>query len=395
MSCDSVSFSPLHRVIDSNWGSEQAWALNLAQSAAAAGLDCRAVIGEADPDAVQELRKSGIEVVLLHLGRRQTLYESAAFYSKVWSLGKQWKLGVLHHAFPLGFNLGFSPLAIRKNPRLVVGPVLHPSAEGEDEPALMRRSGSWESRNYGLLSPFLKPMFRATLENAAHVMFISEATRHLAFTQHPHLKVQSSSILPTGGVSSEFFEQASMGQPRNQMVVGTLSYLRKRKHVDGLLRAVSMMRGFDIRLRIGGDGPSLDGLRKLAVDLGIASRTEFAGRIPRAKVPAFLRSLDVMVMLDKIPHEVPPSTQEAMACGVPIVASDPGPIDSVIEKPYGFIVDGLDPSMLAEALGRLAVDSASRIKIGRLAREHALSHYSISAVGAHLREVYDRVYRNG
>ena len=96
------------------------------------------------------------------------------------------------------------------------------------------------------------------------------------------------------------------------------------------------------------------------------------GRVDREAMPALLRSADVVVCVPWYePFGIVPL--EAMACGVPVVATAVGgQIDSVVHGVTGVHVPPRDPAALAVALRRLLADGARRAQLGRDGRIRAL-----------------------
>ncbi len=91
-----------------------------------------------------------------------------------------------------------------------------------------------------------------------------------------------------------------------------------------------------IRLKLVGDGETLDAARKLAEDLGIRGRVEFKGS--RGDVPEILAQSDIFVLASKT-ETLPISILEAMRAGLPVVASDVGGVsEEVVDGETGILV---------------------------------------------------------
>ena len=131
-------------------------------------------------------------------------------------------------------------------------------------------------------------------------------------------------------------------------------------------------------------------LETLAADLGVADRVHFVGKIGHFLMPALLCSADLVVCSPWYePFGLVPL--EAMACGVPVVASAVGGmLDSVAEGETGRLVPPQDPAALAAAVAELLADPAQRLAFGRAGVQRARSRYSWDAVATATAEVYDR-----
>jgi D-inositol-3-phosphate glycosyltransferase len=116
----------------------------------------------------------------------------------------------------------------------------------------------------------------------------------------------------------------------------------------------------------------------------------FVGQVGHFLMPALLCSGDLVVCSPWYePFGLVPL--EAMACGVPVVASAVGGmLDSVAEGETGRLVPPQDPAALAAAVADLLADPAQRRAYGRAGVQRARSRYSWDAVATATAEVYDR-----
>ena len=132
-------------------------------------------------------------------------------------------------------------------------------------------------------------------------------------------------------------------------VVKTLGRFVHKKGFDVLLHAAARAagQGASFRLEIGGDGPEGDSLKALAARLGIEDRVVFCGWVD--DVAAFLADADLFVLPSRIePFGI--VVLEAMANGVPIVATRvSGPLETLDEQ-TALLVPSDDPAVMAEAM---------------------------------------------
>jgi glycosyltransferase involved in cell wall biosynthesis len=166
-------------------------------------------------------------------------------------------------------------------------------------------------------------------------------------------------VLPLG-VDLGAFETVDRPPPSGTLRVGFVGRLIPHKGVDVLLEAAAL----DPRLSVEvfGAGPMEDGLRRTTEDLGISSRVTFHGHVNDSDIPAVYQRFDVLAV-----PSVPMPTWieqfgrvvvEAMASGVPVVASASGALPDVIGD-AGLLVPPRDPAALASALGRLLDEPSS------------------------------------
>jgi D-inositol-3-phosphate glycosyltransferase len=137
--------------------------------------------------------------------------------------------------------------------------------------------------------------------------------------------------------------------------------------------------------------PEARRLRALAAELGVADRLVLRGRVERAAMPALLRSADAVVCVPWYePFGIVPL--EAMACGVPVVATAVGgQIDSVVHGATGVHVPPRDPRALAAALRDLLADGERRAALGAEGRRRAHRLYGFDRIAAATRDVYAEV----
>ena len=141
---------------------------------------------------------------------------------------------------------------------------------------------------------------------------------------------------------------------------------------------VSQQSIFNPVLRIYGDGPLKDELLQLTTSLNIDSSVEFRGRIPNEEVPIALGKMDVFVNCSK-QESFGVNILEAMACGIPVVATDcVGPKEILEDGVSGVILKERTPECLAETIIRLLEDESMRIKMGRAGRKRVCEKYDWS-----------------
>jgi glycosyltransferase involved in cell wall biosynthesis len=129
-------------------------------------------------------------------------------------------------------------------------------------------------------------------------------------------------------------------------------------------------------------------LRKLAAASGVADRVRLVGAVPREDMPTWYRSADVLVAAPWYePFGLTPL--EAMACGVPVVASAVGGLaDTVVDRVTGDLVPPRDPVALGVALRALLGDRVRRLSYASAAVDRAASCYSWRRAAAQVAAVY-------
>ncbi len=187
---------------------------------------------------------------------------------------------------------------------------------------------------------------------------------------------------------------ARAATPRRLVCLGRLV---ERKGIGNVVSALAALP--DTELVIGGGpdaerlayDPDARRLTALAEEVGVADRVELRGRLERHEAAELLRSADAVVCVPWYePFGIVPL--EAMACGVPVVASAVGGmIDTVVDRVCGVHVPPRDPERLVMALDSLLHDSARRADYGRAGTARARRLYDWNRIAAATLDVYARV----
>ena len=137
-----------------------------------------------------------------------------------------------------------------------------------------------------------------------------------------------------------------------------------------------------------------EGLRRMASDLGIASRCHFAGE--RADLAEALRDLDLLLVPSRDPEPLGRTAIEAMACGLPVVASATGGLREVVEEgATGFLVPPRNPGALASAALRILGDRDLARRMGSRARAVAEARFWSTAHARAVEGIYEEVLTEG
>lgn len=176
--------------------------------------------------------------------------------------------------------------------------------------------------------------------------------------------------------------------------IGYLGRFHPRKHIERLIRGFARFAENDghKRLILIGDGDSeyLSSLKDEVRKLQIENQVEFTGFLTGAEKYNAIKGLDALVVPSDF-ENFGIIVVEAMACGVPVVASKGTPWRILEEERCGVWTDNA-PEAIADALGRLSALSADeRRAMGRRAVALADRLYSVDAVGRQLAELYRSV----
>jgi D-inositol-3-phosphate glycosyltransferase len=209
-------------------------------------------------------------------------------------------------------------------------------------------------------------------------------------------------MLVPSGVNTDRFGPIGPAVPRNRAHVRILTVARlvERKGVEDLIRAMPAVPAAELVVVGGPPEGDLDGnpyarrLRRLARDCRVGDRVRLAGAVPAHEMPAWYRSADILAAT---PWYEPfgLTALEAMACGVPVVASAVGGLaDTVVDGVTGDLVPARDPVAIGRTLRRLATDDMRRIAYGAAAVDRAVHSYAWPRVAARLAGVYTGIARH-
>src|SRR4051812_45866341 len=170
--------------------------------------------------------------------------------------------------------------------------------------------------------------------------------------------------------------------------------LVERKGLADAVEALASVPDTELVVAGGPEASALDAdpeaqrLRSLAERLGVGDRLVLRGRVGREAMPLLLRSADAVVCVPwDEPFGVVPL--EAMACGVPVVATAVGgQTDSVVHGVTGVHVPPRDPRALAGALRSLLDDPARRAALGEAGARRARQRYGFDRIARSTRAVY-------
>jgi glycosyltransferase involved in cell wall biosynthesis len=178
----------------------------------------------------------------------------------------------------------------------------------------------------------------------------------------------------------------------NNLNIGILGGMGNfRKGVDILIKAVSMLKDMDLKVHIGGDGTYLNMFRDMAKELDVDRKCIFYGEIKPESVQDFYSKLDFYVLPSR-DETFGVVVIEAMACGLPVIATRCGGPEEIITRETGILIEKENPPELARAIRSLAVnlDSYNRKAI----RNYVLEKYSKDRFTESLSEVYQELLRN-
>lgn len=239
------------------------------------------------------------------------------------------------------------------------------SLRGSDVPGYSERF-SW-------LYKLLSPLIRFIWKKSARVVANSQGLKELAQKSSPKQPID---IIYNGVDTDEFrpanFEdRVSIIKSDSPFKILCISRLTPRKGINYLLDAFKKVRAKypKVKLIIGGEGDAEEALKEQAEKLGIKNQVNFLGRIPHEKVSHIYASADVFV-LPSLNEGMSNTILEAIASGLPIIATDTGGTRELVEDgKNGFVIPLRSSEVIAEKLERLLEDSVLKASMGQKSRK--------------------------
>jgi glycosyltransferase involved in cell wall biosynthesis len=190
------------------------------------------------------------------------------------------------------------------------------------------------------------------------------------------------------GVETNFFRRVDPLLPRkNGTRIVVPRRLFPKNGVEYLIRALPLiLQEVEVEAVFIGDGPERGRLEALAKQLGVSHRVDFLGKRPHAEMPGLLSSGDLAV-IPSLMEATSVAALEAMACELPVVASDVGGLPEIVNGQVGGLFEAGNPEALARAVLGL-LDEGDLAGKGASARERVIARWSNDRLAERHLEIY-------
>ncbi len=236
-----------------------------------------------------------------------------------------------------------------------------------------------------------KPISKLVLRNADAAIALTEDMKR----EMQKICDREVSVIPNG-LDLERFENLSRDEMRGKLqakagekLVIFVGRFRPDKGVRYLIEAMEIIRqkGQPVKLILGGEGPEEENLKQLVEQLNLGSCINFIGQIPNEKVPQYMVAAHVFA-LSSLSEGFPNVVLEAMASGLPIVASKVGGLTEIVrDAENGFLVEPKNPEQMAEKVSLLLNNDDLRQRISRNNKEK-VKEYSWGSAVSKLERLY-------
>jgi glycogen(starch) synthase len=257
-------------------------------------------------------------------------------------------------------------------------------------PFIFSEHWSGYHRASGEFRGFFRKMLTAWVVRRAFA--VTPVSRNLQEIMENHGLRGRYRVVPNA-VRCDLFFPAASPRPATSPLFLHVSRLTPLKNVAGILRAAAALRGQgrDFRLHIVGQGQDRETLEKLAATLSLDEAfVRFLGRKDEAELAGIMRQADCLVLFSHY-ENLPCVIAEAMASGLPVVATRVGGIPEMVQTETGILVQPGDEAALAKAMadimdGKVPLDR-------RAARSFAEENYSYPEVGKRFLLLYQEALK--
>ncbi len=182
--------------------------------------------------------------------------------------------------------------------------------------------------------------------------------------------------------------------PINSFLFGMAARFKKAKDHPGLINAYASLKakGVDALLVLAGDGPLENDIKGIVESKNLQKDVIFMGKIAPDEIPVFLKALDVFVH-PSIREGFGASTLEAMASGLPVIATDAGGVNDIFDTPkiFGRMLPNGDINLLAKAMEDFYhLQPEERFQMGRLAQARVAEAFTNKHMADKTVALYDK-----
>jgi glycosyltransferase involved in cell wall biosynthesis len=210
---------------------------------------------------------------------------------------------------------------------------------------------------------------KETLKEADKIITVSNATKDyvLSLGAKPekikvlHNGVDLVHFRPLTGKREEM--RRKLGIPQSSIVVLTVRRLVYKNGIDTLIEGanIAVRKNPKITFLVVGKGPDLNNVQMRIRQLGIENNFRLTGFVKDEDLPFYYNAADFFVLPSKSGEGLPLVALEAMACGLPVIATNVGGIREILMEDYGKLVPSNQPELLAKAILEFSnIDLSSR-----------------------------------
>lgn len=350
----------LHVITSLKPGGAERLLTELAPRMSAAGADVRVLSVTSDMPLADVLERQSIGVRSLNCNA--TIYQANSVLGAVRDVGKEidrFQPDVIHSHLYLADLI--ARLAAPRSARLIT--TLHNVDQWWSQKRRLRSlAKTWADAWTASL--------RATRAIAVSNPVAIAAASALGLPQHRCRVIEN-------GIDAGCFSYVERSLPAEPVIIQVGRLSAQKGHDTALQAFAQLLRSHPgCRLRFVGDGPLADQLREAAKALGIVSRVEFLGA--RNDVSELLARAHVYWMPSRW-EGLPLAILEAMATGVPVIATRVGAIPEILAGGLGHLIVPEQPAELAQVTAAILQDYTDAREMGRRASQKVAASYTVDS----------------
>ncbi len=229
-------------------------------------------------------------------------------------------------------------------------------------------------------------------------IFFKLATHFVLLThiqKQPLLKycdVSKMSIIPNMIDTRIFLKKNPKQNARYKILY--MSKIESQKGLFDVLESIKLVlnKFSNAKFLFAGDGPDKEKAKLLCSETGIKDSVKFLGYLKDQKKINFLCNGDIFLFPSHYQEGMPYALLEAMAAGLPVIASSTGGVTEIIEQnKNGFLIQPQEPNKLAQAINSLLKDQRLREELGKTNRFKAETEYDIKVVSKKFNKLYQKL----
>jgi glycosyltransferase involved in cell wall biosynthesis len=236
---------------------------------------------------------------------------------------------------------------------------------------------------------------KTVLKDADKILTVSKETKKYVLRLGAE---ETKTSVMYNGVDTNCFQTAKKDEsrkkldlPDNRKIVFSVRRLVYKNGLDTLIESVPHVASEfpDVLFVVAGKGPSRQLIENRIKELGIGNNIMLTGFVPDELLPVYYNASDYFVLPSASGEGLPLVLFEAMACGLPVVATTVGGTPEIVEQmKNGVLVPARNPKRMAEALLELLKNEKLTETIGERARTDIVSRFSWDENARKLGEVY-------
>jgi glycosyltransferase involved in cell wall biosynthesis len=211
---------------------------------------------------------------------------------------------------------------------------------------------------------------KQVLKEADKIIVVSNATRKyvLSLGADPekvevvHNGVDLNRFKPTNGIKDEM--RKKLGISNDTKVILTVRRLVYKNGIDTLIESarIVLMKNPKLVFVAVGKGPDSEKVKEKIAQLGLQRNFRLVGFVADPDLPSYYNAADFFVLPSKSGEGLPLVALEAMACGLPVIATDVGGTSEVLSEDYGKLVPPNSPISLAEVILELSLKDLTALR---------------------------------